>query len=223
MNILGRKREQEILGDCLDSVQAEFVVVYGRRRVGKTYLVREYFNNEFAFYATGINEVNMKEQLNYFNDSLIEYGSEEKKAPGSWREAFNRLKEILTRPGVKKDPITGKKVVFLDELPWMDTAKSGFKTALEHFWNSWGASQKDLLLIVCGSATSWIIQNVLGNHGGLYNRITRQIHLYPFSLGECEEFLQSKGFSLGSIPKCHAIIYIIIIPATASILLCLSI
>lgn len=207
MSILGRKKEQEILGDCLDSAQAEFVVVYGRRRVGKTYLVREYFNNEFAFFATGINEVNMKEQLDYFNDSLIEYGFEEKKAPESWREAFNRLKELLMQPDIKRDPITGKKVVFLDELPWMDTAKSGFKTALEHFWNSWGASQKDLLLIVCGSATSWIIQNVLGNHGGLYNRITRQIHLYPFSLRECEEFLQSKGFSLSrrDITDCYMV------------------
>ena len=114
MSILGRKIEQGILGDCLDSAQAEFVVVYGRRRVGKTYLVREYFNNEFAFFATGINEVNMKEQLDYFNDSLIEYGFEEKKAPGSWREAFNRLKELLMYPDIKRDPITGKRVVFLD-------------------------------------------------------------------------------------------------------------
>ena len=207
MSLLGRKKEQEVLGDCLDSEQAEFVVVYGRRRVGKTYLVREFFNNEFTFYATGVNEVNTKEQLEYFNDSLVEYGCCEKKAPQNWREAFGRLKELLCEKDVKRDPLTGKKIVFLDELPWMDTAKSGFKTALEHFWNGWGASQKDLLLIVCGSATSWIIQNVLGNHGGLYNRVTRQIHLKPFSLFECEEFLKSKGLSLSrkDVTDCYMV------------------
>ena len=207
MSIIGRENEQQLFEDCLDSDQAEFVVVYGRRRVGKTYLVKEFFNTEFSFFATGVEEANMKEQLEFFNDSLIEYGSTTKRAPESWREAFRRLRDVLSQTDVYREPLSHKRIVFLDELPWMDTPRSGFKAALEHFWNSWGSSQKDLLLIVCGSATSWIIRNVLGDHGGLYNRITRQIHLYPFSLYECETFLTSKGINMSrrDIAECYMV------------------
>ena len=207
MNLLGRQKEQEVLEDCLNSDQSEFVVVYGRRRVGKTYLIKEFFNNEVSFYATGVAETNTKEQLDYFHDSLLEYGSKEKRPPQNWREAFSRVKEILSQQNVKRDPLTGKRIVFLDELPWMYTTKSGFKAALEHFWNSWGSSQKDILFIVCGSATSWIIHNVLGNQGGLYNRITRQIHLRPFSLSECETYLASKGLMMNKkdVSDCYMV------------------
>ena len=188
--MIGRKKEQVILQNCLESPRAEFVVVYGRRRVGKTYLVKEYFNNLFAFYATGLSNAKTKEQIKAFNGSLIEYGIADKKQPKDWYEAFMKLKQLLLDEGVRRDPVSGKKVVFLDELPWMDTARSDFKSALEYFWNSWASSQKDLLLIVCGSATSWIINNLLGDRGGFYNRITRQIHLFPFTLRECEELFR---------------------------------
>ncbi len=120
MSLIGRKPEQQILEDCLYSDQSEFVVIYGRRRVGKTYLVKEFFNDEFAFHATGVNGVNTREQLAYFNDSLIEYGAGDKKIPGNWREAFLKLKNLLLRDDIKKDPLTGKVVVFLDELPQID-------------------------------------------------------------------------------------------------------
>lgn len=194
--MVGRKAEQNTLKNCLQSSRAEFLVVYGRRRVGKTFLIKEYFNNSFSFFATGLSNAKTKEQLKVFNGSLLEYGSTEKKAPKDWYEAFMRLKALLQMSDVTRDPVSGKRVVFLDELPWMDTARSDFKSALEFFWNSWGSSQNDLLLIVCGSATSWIIDNLLGNRGGLYNRITRQIHLLPFTLGECKELYELNNIRL---------------------------
>lgn len=191
--MVGRKREQNILENCLQSGWGEFLVVYGRRRIGKTYLIREYFNNNFSFYATGVANEKTRAQLKAFNGSLQEYGADEKNIPDDWYEAFARLKKLLCKETTWRDPVSGKRVLFLDEVPWMDTARSDFKSALEYFWNSWASAQKDLLLIVCGSATSWIIENLLGDRGGFYNRITRQIHLMPFTLGECEELFAMNG------------------------------
>lgn len=189
--MIGRKKEQNILEDCLRSKRGEFLVVYGRRRIGKTYLIKKYFNERFSFYATGLSNANTREQLRAFGTSLNEYGADGKSLPKDWYEAFGGLKKLLQQEGAVRDLITGKKVVFLDELPWMDTARSNFKSALEYFWNSWGSTQDDLLLIVCGSATSWIIDNLLGDRGGFYNRITRHMHLMPFTLAECEELYRS--------------------------------
>lgn len=207
MGIIGRQNEQIILQECLDSGKSEFLVVYGRRRVGKTYLIKEFFDNRFSFYATGVNGLNLKDELDYFNDSLIEYGLDNSSRLNSWREAFNRLKMILTDDSVVRDPLSGKRIVFLDELPWMDTPRSGFRSALDHFWNSWASAQKDILLIVCGSAASWIINNILTDTGGFFNRITRQIHLRPFTLGECESFLKANDcrFNRDDIINCYMI------------------
>lgn len=191
--MIGRIKEQDVLRSCLESSRAEFLVVYGRRRIGKTYLIKEYFNNSFAFYATGLSNEKTKQQLRVFNGSLIEYGCNEKAQPIDWHEAFTRLKKLLLADNVRRDPLTGKKVVFLDELPWMDTARSDFKSALEYFWNSFASSQNDILLIVCGSATTWIIDNLIGDRGGFHNRITKQIHLFPFTLSECEELFKLNG------------------------------
>lgn len=189
--MIGRKEECEILNACLNSSKAEFIAVFGRRRVGKTYLVKEFFNENFSFYATGVQDVTTRQQLRLFNESLVKYGDSTKSIPKDWFEAFSRLQKLLQSDSVQKDYKTGKKVIFLDELPWMSTAKSNFKSALDYFWNSWASSQKDLLLIICGSATSWIINNIIMGTGGFYNRITRQIHLMPFDLNECEQLLSS--------------------------------
>ena len=194
--MIGRKKETQYLSECLESNQSEFLVVYGRRRVGKTYLIKEYFNNRFSFYATGVSSTKTREQLAYFTDSLKEYGTPAGDCYRNWREAFAALKSLLSDENVYRDPVSGKRIVFLDELPWMDTPRSDFKSALDHFWNSYASSQKDLLLIVCGSATSWIINNILADHGGFYNRVTKQIHLQPFSLAECEEYYRSRDIRL---------------------------
>ncbi len=193
MNIIGREREKDILSKCLESKRPEFLVVYGRRRVGKTYLIREFFNKKFSFYTTGIPDVKTRNQLKAFNESLAYYGDDTNTIPKDWFEAFRRLRKMLESENVYRDASCGKKVVFIDEAPWMDTARSDFKSAFDYFWNSWGSSQEDLLLIVCGSATSWIISNILNDKGGFHNRITRQISITPFNLGECKRFYNDNG------------------------------
>lgn len=190
MKIIGRKREKDNLMQCIMSKRPEFVVVYGRRRVGKTYLIREYFNKQFSFYTTGLSDEKTKGQLRGFNASLNAYGCMEKSIPADWFEAFTRLIELLESDKVYREPINNKRVIFLDELPWMDTAKSDFKSALDYFWNSWASAQEDLVLIVCGSATSWIINNLIADKKGFHNRVTRHIHLAPFSLAECEKMFE---------------------------------
>lgn len=195
MRIIGRIKEQQILKDSLESLRPEFLTIYGRRRVGKTYLIRQFFQSRFSFYATGIAGGKTREQLKVFHTALREYGCSEQKIPEDWLEAFGRLRKVLEKPDAVRD-ISGKKVVFLDEVPWMDTARSDFRQALDYFWNSWGSAQPDLLLIVCGSATSWIINHLLDSTGGFYNRVTRRIHLKPFSLLETEELCSLNGLVL---------------------------
>ncbi|MBQ6335291.1 MAG: ATP-binding protein [Erysipelotrichaceae bacterium] len=189
--MVGREFEKKELEYYLSTNKAEFLVVYGRRRVGKTYLVKEFFHDSFSFYTTGVANTNKSGQLAVFNRSLIEYGSSKKKVPSDWFEAFERLKELLINSETLSE--TGRKVVFLDEVPWMDSPRSDFKTALDFFWNTWASRQNDLLLIVCGSATSWIIDNIIKDSGGFYNRITGRLHIKPFTLSECEKLLQSNG------------------------------
>ncbi len=196
MKIVGRKYEQQILENCLASGRPEFIAVYGRRRVGKTYLIREYFNKNFAFYTTGVAGSNMKRQLKIFHENLLEYGLTTKKVPEDWFEAFGMLRKLLEQPNIRRDPASNRIVVFLDELPWMDTPRAEFKSALDYFWNSWASSNEDLVFIVCGSATSWMIENLMKDTGGLHNRVTRQIHLMPFTLSECEELYAFNGLAL---------------------------
>ncbi len=194
--MIGREYEKDMLAHILESKRPEFLVLYGRRRVGKTYLIKEFFKERFAFYATGLTGEKTRGQLKAFHKSLQDSGSEESVVPKDWFEAFSRLRSVLESPTVIRDSVSGKRVVFLDELPWMDTARSDFKSALDYFWNTWGSTKNDLLLIVCGSATSWIINNILADTGGFYNRVTRQMYLRPFSLYECEKLFESNGMHL---------------------------
>ncbi|MDO4511194.1 MAG: ATP-binding protein [Bacteroidales bacterium] len=185
-SIIGRKHEQDILAKCMDSEKAEFVAVYGRRRIGKTYLVKQYFSDSFDFYATGVYKISRSEQLKLWQEQLRKYSGEKRIRPKDWFEAFGQLQAYLEGLGEKE-----KIVLFIDELPWLDTPKSGFIRALELFWNSWAADRKGLKLIVCGSATTWMTNKLLGDKGGLHNRVTRPIRLAPFTLKETEEYLQS--------------------------------
>lgn len=196
MNIIGRKSEIEILNNVMRSKQSEFVVVYGRRRVGKTYLIDEYFNKEYSFYATGVAETGRTNQLKSFSFSLIQrYGYILSGKITNWFEAFSHLIKFLEQKNITRDPITNKRVIFLDELPWFDTPKSDFKAAFDYFWNSYCSKQSDIVLIVCGSATSWIINNLLSNKGGFYKRVTRKIYIAPFSLKECEMLFNRNSFN----------------------------
>lgn len=199
--IIGRKEEQQILHSAVQSENSEFVAVYGRRRVGKTYLIRETFGYKFTFQHTGLAKGNTKEQLFSFAISLRDAGYDDCPIPKSWLEAFSLLSAYL------KNSTDEKKIVFLDELPWMDTPRSNFISAFEHFWNGWASARKDIVLIICGSATSWIINKVINDHGGLHNRVTKQIALQPFTLKECEMFAQSKGLEMSryQLAECYMV------------------
>ena len=199
--IIGRKEEQQILRSAAQSENSEFVAVYGRRRVGKTYLIRETFGYKFTFQHTGLAKGNTKEQLFSFAISLRDAGYDDCPIPQSWLEAFSLLSTYL------KNSTDEKKIVFLDELPWMDTPRSNFISAFEHFWNGWASARKDIVLIICGSATSWIINKVINDHGGLHNRVTKQIALQPFTLKECEMFAQSKGLEMSryQLAECYMV------------------
>lgn len=198
MEIIGREEEKQELKRLYESERPEFLVVYGRRRVGKTYLIREYFANQFTFYHTGIspNEAKGSKQIQIqiqsFVHSLKEYGLKVDTMPKDWFEAFDLLKQLLIQQ--KED--NKRLIVFIDELPWMDTPKSNFVSAFEHFWNGWGAGQSNLLLITCGSATAWINDKLMGNKGGLYNRTTYEMYIRPFNLKECESFYEHCGIAM---------------------------
>ena len=184
--IIGRKHEQDILSSCIESNRAEFIAVYGRRRIGKTFLVKQFFGNTFDFYATGVYKISRQEQLRLWQEQLAKYSGEKCTKPKDWFEAFDQLRMYLeTLKG--KD----KLILFIDELPWLDTPKSGFIRALDLFWNGWAAERRGLKLVVCGSATTWMTNKLLADKGGLHNRVTRPIRLAPFTLKETEEYLQS--------------------------------
>jgi AAA+ ATPase superfamily predicted ATPase len=187
MKIIGRQKELSVLDRCLRSPKPEFLAVYGRRRVGKTYLIREYLKDRIAFSLTGVAGLDKAEQLQRFDDAMEAYGAVQESPTKDWFAAFKRLQRMLAAKLADADG-QGKMVVFIDELPWLATKKSNLVSALEHFWNSWGSTCPQLLLVVCGSATSWIIDNVIHNHGGLHNRVTRKMRIEPFTLAECEEY-----------------------------------
>ena len=188
-SIVGRHKEQDILQRCADSEKPEFIAVYGRRRVGKTYLVRQFFNDKFDFYASGVYQVSRAEQLKRWQVQLQKYSGRKFTRPKDWFEAFDQLQEYLQTLKNKK-----RIIVFIDELPWFDTPKSNFIRAVEVFWNTWASNQKSFKLIVCGSATTWMTNKLLGDKGGLHNRVTRPIRLSPFTLAETKHYLESMNF-----------------------------
>ena len=198
--IIGRFAEKAELQRAYDSGKPELVVVYGRRRVGKTFLIREFFEGRFAFYHTGLSQQEMDatrlkdSQLQNFASSLRHYGKTRQVTPPDWLMAFDDLRAMLEEK-MEAEPSL-RQVVFIDELPWLDTPRSGFISALEHFWNGWGAGQTNLMLIVCGSATAWISDHLLHDKGGLYGRKTREIKLHPFTLNEAEQYYQEQGIEL---------------------------
>lgn len=192
--VIGREKEIQELKKLYGSNKAELVAIYGRRRVGKTYLVDEFFQDRIIFRHAGLSpleaEANglLEAQLSHFYNSLKLYGMEGEGKPENWLDAFFLLEKLLQRI----DNGT-RQVVFLDELPWLDTPRSGFIQAFEGFWNTWGCHRKNLMVIICGSANSWMENELINNHGGLYGRVTYEIKLSPFTLLECEEYYKSKS------------------------------
>ena len=189
--MIGREKESQLLENKYISLKSEFVAVYGRRRVGKTYLIRTVFKNRMLFQFTGLaNSSSSKQLLNFeltLNDQYPQFAQEK---ITNWLEAFQQIKQMVIQSNEEK------KVLFIDELPWLDTRKSEFIQALEHFWNSWASNRTDVLLIVCGSSASWMINKLINNKAGLHNRITAKLKIEPFKLKECKAYIESKQIVL---------------------------
>ena len=208
--IIGRTEEIVSMNRLYDSGKAELVAVYGRRRIGKTFLVDESLKGKISFRHAGLSPVDeqgkhnfLKDQLKHFYYSLQLHGMKKSKCPSSWQEAF-----FLLETHLQNTDNGGRQVVFLDELPWLDTPRSGFLTAFEGFWNSWGCHRDNLMVVVCGSANSWILDNLINNHGGLYGRVTYEIKLLPFTLKEMEMFFRERGIAISryDIVQCNMIL-----------------
>lgn len=185
--LVGRERERSELDRVMSSDRSEFVIVYGRRRVGKTFLVDQYFQGIYDFSFVGGHNLPRNRQLLAFSKALKKYSGKKPDKFGDWFDAFDALEEYLD----SFDP-NRKKVVFIDEMPWIDTQKSDFVSALENFWNGWAARRNDIVFIASGSATSWMVDNLIENQGGLHARITSSIYVRPFILHEVEEYLQRR-------------------------------
>lgn len=189
--LIGRDKEKQILQNALTEEYSQFVAVYGRRRVGKTFLIRESYDYKFTFQFTGAANTSSRKQLARFRMALKEHGlTDMAKVFANWMTAFSELKRYINLQP------EGKKIIFLDELPWMDAPRSGFLSELESFWNGWASARKDIVFVVCGSATSWMVKKIIKNKGGLHNRLTHRIALKPFSLRLCEELVQSRGIEM---------------------------
>jgi hypothetical protein len=191
-NLIGRHSESEVMLGLLKSKGAEMLAVIGRRRVGKTFLVRTVYQDFLNFEITGIQNASIKVQLQDFAYQLSRLTKRGKQysIPENWSVAFRQLSTVLDSLKTKK-----KLVLFFDELPWLASRKSGFLPALDHFWNTW-ASKKNIVITICGSAASWMIDKIVHHKGGLHNRITKLINLAPFTLSETKQYLQSRGVRL---------------------------
>jgi uncharacterized protein len=190
--VVGRYEHKSLLDTAFKEHKASLITVYGRRRIGKTYLIKNYLSERITFQFSGIHNVTTEIQLEKFTTALAtQFNNDIPLAtPHSWFAAFDLLTSFLHKKRAKK------LVIFLDELPWMHTPKSNFLAAFENFWNSYAADKPNMMVILCGSAASWMIKNIVRNKGGLHNRITHKMVIHPFSLYETEQFLKSRGVYL---------------------------
>lgn len=190
MNVIGRKNEVDILLDALNSNKSELIAVFGRRRIGKTFLIRNVYSKNTVFDISGILNISLKQQFENFHLTLQSKGQSQKK-PKSWIEAFHQLGNYVDSLRSKK-----KKVIFIDEFPWFDSRKSKFLPAFENFWNSYVSKRNDLVVVICGSAASYMTKKIIRNKGGLHNRLTYNIRLEPFNLNETEQLLKQNKVKL---------------------------
>ena len=191
--MIGRRRERERLGRCEASGKSELVCVYGRRRVGKTFLVEQSLSPFLSFHVVGSKDASTAKQLREFGLELADRGDANPDPPRDWREAFNRMYKVITAPDAPRSP-HGKAVVFIDEFPWFARQRSDFLSAFSAFWNRRSSSGQKLMVVICGSATSWIIENMLDTSGDLAARVTESVFLEPFSLAETKAYFDDRGF-----------------------------
>ncbi len=193
-NFIGRINEKTILEDALISKSAELIAIYGRRRIGKTFLIRKLYKDHIILEFTGTHNATMQDQLSGFSFALKKTVNSpvDLAVPKTWTDAFYALQSSLETVIAEKKNI----VLFFDEFPWIHTQKSNFLNAFEHFWNSWASKFSNLKIVICGSAASWMIKNIVNNKGGLHNRVTVRIRLLPFTLSETQAYLKSRNINL---------------------------
>ncbi len=191
--ICARVKELKILERIYRSGKPEFLAIYGRRRVGKTFLIREFFKDKGCYFAiTGVKNARTKKQLKNFAEEFVRvFNPKQYEPPGDWNEAFSQLRRVIE--GIKK---TERIILFFDELPWLAPSRSEFLEDLDHFWNRYISQDERIILIVCGSAASWMIKKIVRNKGGLHGRLTADMRLLPFDLKETEEFLNQQGITM---------------------------
>jgi len=190
--VIGRAEEKILLKKIETSGEAELLAVYGRRRIGKTFLIRNGFAKKLAFEFTGTHNALLNQELEAFALALTNASGGLKLAkPDSWIQAFLTLTQYLT-PLIKKE----RQIIFFDEFPWINSPRSGFLPAFTNFWNSWASKERNLVVVICGSAASWMIKKVINNRGGLHNRVTRRIRLLPFTIAETADYLKSRKVKL---------------------------
>jgi AAA+ ATPase superfamily predicted ATPase len=191
-DVIGRTEEKALIKRIENSGEPELLAVYGRRRIGKTFLIRNGFSQGLAFEFSGTHNAGLSQELESFSLALTNAsGGIQLARPNSWIQAFQMLIQYLT-PLIKKE----RKVIFFDEFPWINSPRSGFLPAFENFWNSWASKEKNLVVVICGSAASWMIKKVINNRGGLHNRVTRRIRLLPFTVAETAEYLKARKVKL---------------------------
>ncbi|PCE65780.1 AAA family ATPase [Sediminicola luteus] len=198
MEVIGRYREKQKLSEALESPRSELIAVYGRRRIGKTHLIRGFYGKHMVFSFTGLRNASRSDQLENFMIQLRERDNRfDNEVPKNWLQAFQQLKNYLKRLRKTKR----KKVIFIDEFPWVDTMRSGFLPAFENFWNTYATTRTDLIIVVCGSAASYMIKKIIKNRGGLHNRLTRKIKLEPFTLPEVDTFFRYRKIKMPYIEQ----------------------
>ena len=203
--MIGRNYEINRLLNSLKSNSSELIAVYGRRRVGKTFLIRNIYKEHIKFEVSGLYQGEKEQQLDIFFDELKKASLRflEEDRPESWKDAFELLKRYINGLRGKE-----KKVIFIDEMPWLDTHKSDFRMYFGHFWNTYCEKRNDLIVVICGSAASYMVQNVVSNQGSLHARLTYKLHIKPFTLHETKAFLESKNIHWGHYNILHLYITI---------------
>lgn len=191
-NVIGRTEEKALIQKIEKSGEPELLAVYGRRRIGKTFLIRNGFSQRLTFEFSGTHNASLHQELESFSLALTNAsGGIQLAKPNSWIQAFQMLIQYLS-PLIKKQ----RRVIFFDEFPWINTPRSGFLPAFENFWNGWASREKNLVVVICGSAASWMIKKVINNRGGLHNRVTRRIRLLPFTVAETTDYLKARNVKL---------------------------
>ena len=189
---IGREKELSALNDLYLSEKFEFAVIYGRRRVGKTELIKQFINNKDAIYFTGV-ENNEKQNLENLTKSIFEFTENiaDNVSFSNFQSAFEYVFKVSLQRRI---------ILAIDEYPYVARACPSLPSTLQLLIDKYKDTSK-LVLILCGSSMSYMVDNVLAYKSPLYGRRTAQIKLLPFNFDEVRRYLY------GISPEEQALIY----------------